>query len=255
LGFIFLASGLKGKLLRLIVLPILKFFFKKENVIFFQNSDDLMLFEQLRLVDSQKAYLVNGSGINLKYFEEKKPLSQDNLVFLLVARLLRDKGIFEYVEAAKSIKKTYKNVKFQIMGPIDKNPSAISKDQIFAWHSEGIIEYLGEQKDVRPFLAAAHVFVLPSYREGVPRSSLEAMATGRAIISTNTPGCKETVVEGKNGFLVPIKNADLLSKAMEKFILSPELVEIFGKESRKIAEVKFCVEKVNSIMLSVMKII
>src|SRR5690606_34825163 len=125
----------------------------------------------------------------------------ERIVFLLIARLLRDKGIYEYVEAAKQIKAKYPEIIFQLVGPLDSNPSAISPTTVEAWHKEGIIEYLGEAKDVRPHIGAASVYVLPSYREGTPRTVLEAMAMGRPIITTDAPGCRKQSVTASMDFL------------------------------------------------------
>jgi glycosyltransferase involved in cell wall biosynthesis len=144
-------------------------------------------------------------------------------------------------------------VRIQLLGPLDVNPTAITKKEIEHWDKEGIIEYLGETKDVRPYIAEASVFVLPSYyREGTPRSVLEAMSMGRPIITTDAPGCRETVQEGVNGYLVPVKDHIALKKAMERFVLQPELIPVFGLASRRIAEEKYDVNKVNRIILEEM---
>src|SRR5690606_6668697 len=145
-------------------------------------------------------------------------------VFLLIARLLRDKGIYEYVEAARIIKKENPECVFRVVGPFDSNPSSINEAAVRQWHDEGVIEYLGETKDVRPVIAEARVYVLPSYREGTPRTVMEAMAMGRPVITTNAPGCKETVIDGKNGFLVPVRDARALAGAMQRFIDDPSLI-------------------------------
>ncbi|MFQ5444644.1 MAG: glycosyltransferase, partial [Nitrospinales bacterium] len=139
---------------------------------------------------------------------------------------------------------------FRLLGMFDSNPMAIQPSQVEKWQQEGVIEYPGKTKDVRPFIANANVFVLPSfYREGLPRSTLEAMAMGRPIITTDWPGCKETVVSGENGFLVPVKDAEALAAAMEKFISQPDLIKSMGKCSRKIAEEKYDIHKVNQIIM------
>ena len=174
------------------------------------------------------------------------------MVFLLVARLLRHKGIVEYVEAARDLRRRYPETVFQIVGRSDTNPSAIGLDQIEAWRSAGIIDYLGPTSDIRTFLSQASVFVLPSYREGTPVAVLEAMSSGRPIVATDVPGCRETVVEGENGFLVPAKDPMALAKAMERFILQPNLIFTMGKRSRQIAVEKFDVNKVNAMMMATM---
>jgi len=172
---------------------------------------------------------------------------------LLIARLLKDKGIFEYIEAARIIKANYPQAIFQLLGPFDSNPSAISKKQMMEWKQEGVVDYLGETQDVRSFIKKSNIYVLPSYREGTPRSVLEAMAMGRPVITTDAPGCRETVIEGRNGFLIPIKDIEALVKAMEYFILHSESIPQMGKCSREIAEEKYDVHNVNAMILTAMK--
>jgi len=168
--------------------------------------------------------------------------------FLLICRLIRDKGVVDYVDAARVLKQRYPEATFNLLGPFDgNNTSVLSRSEIDKWHREGIVNYCGETDDVRPFISASSVYVLPSYyREGTPRSALEAMAMGRPIITTDAPGCRETVIEGKNGFLVPVKDANALAKAMERFIVDPDLIAGMGEASRIYAIEKFDVDKVNA---------
>lgn len=256
LGYTFLEKGdFEGRFLKFVVQWLYRLSLLKNQAVFFQNPDDLSLFTSLKLVrKSQKTVLVNGSGVDLDYFCEV-PFINDQPEFLLIARLLKDKGLVEYVEAAKVLKSRYRNLRFHLVGPLDSNPSAINESQLEMWHQEGIINFHGEVADVRPYIAATSIYVLPSYREGTPRSVLEAMAMGRPIITTNAPGCRETVVEGENGFLVPIKNAEALAQAMERFILDPNLIKKMGQRSRKIAVEKFDVYHVNSIILRTMGLV
>lgn len=230
----------------------------KTHHVFFQNPDDLNLFRKLNLVKKDKpTTVVNGSGIDLEKFEAT-PLPSitpnNRITFLLIARLLADKGIREYVEAAEKIQAKYPFISFNLVGPIDSNPSAIAKDELEGWVKSGKINYLGRLSDVRPAIAESSVFVLPSYREGTPRTVLESMAMGRPIITTDAPGCKETVVDGENGFLVPVKSVDNLVAAMERFILDPSLIATMGAASRRLAEEKFDVNNVNKVMLDKMGI-
>lgn len=230
----------------------------KAHHVFFQNPDDLNLFRELNLIKKNKpTTVVNGSGIDLEKFKATPlpAISSDNrITFLLIARLLADKGVREYIEAAKKIKAKYPFINFNLVGPIDSNPSAISKEELDGWVKLGNINYLGKLSDVRPAIADSSVFVLPSYREGIPRTVLESMAMGRPIITTDAPGCRETVIDGMNGFLVSVKSVDDLVDAMEKFILDPSLIETMGAASRKLAEEKFNVHKVNKVMLDKMGI-
>jgi glycosyltransferase involved in cell wall biosynthesis len=171
------------------------------------------------------------------------------------------------VEAARRMKAKYPETLFNLVGPEDPSPDGISIEEVKHWHDEGIIQYLGQTNDVRPFIADCHVYVLPSYHEGTPRTVLEAMAMGRPVITTNTPGCRETIklpegiildknsediIHGENGFLVPVKNVDKLVNAMEMFIKKPELVLKMGTKSRKIAEEKYDVHKVNHEIIKAM---
>jgi glycosyltransferase involved in cell wall biosynthesis len=170
-------------------------------------------------------------------------------VFLLVARLIADKGIREYCEAARILRRRHPEARFLLVGGPDRNPASIPITEVARWHSNGDIEYLGELEDVRPALARSLVYVLPSYREGTPRTVLEAMAAGRAIITADSPGCRETVIEGENGFLVPVKSVDSLVEAMGRFIQDPALAVRMGARSREIVVEKYEVHKVNAVML------
>ena len=252
LGYSFIGRGFKGNLLQFVVCVLYRFALKKNKNVFFQNPDDLELFVDRKLVRCEQAVLIAGSGINLNQFTVTKIFTKPT-IFLLIARLLKDKGIFEYVEAARYIKVKYPKAVFQLLGPFDNNPAAISKSKIIEWDDEGVIDYLGETKDVRPFISKSNIFVLPSYREGAPRSTLEAMAMGRPVITTDVPGCRETVINGQNGFLVPSKNIESLVKAMEYFLINFESIPQMGKYSRKLAELKFDVHKVNMIIIRAIK--
>ena len=159
--------------------------------------------------------------------------------FLLIARLLGDKGIREYVQAAKLVKQQYPEAQFDLVGGLDTNPTSISQAELDQWIAAGTINFLGRLSDVRPAIAECSVYVLPSYREGTPRTVLEAMAMGRAVITTDAPGCRETVLDGDNGFLVPVKDTDALAQAMLRFIEQPELIAQMGQRSRSIAEEKY----------------
>lgn len=225
--------------------------------VFFQNPDDLALFQHLKLLDkTTPTVVVNGSGVSVADFQvEPFPLGNDGktqVSFLLIGRLLGDKGVREYAAAAQQIKKVHPDVEFNLVGWIDDNPSAIQQQELDQWVSDGTIRFWGKLKDVRPAIAQSAVYVLPSYREGTPRTVLEAMSMGRAIITTDAPGCRETVVPGDNGFLVPVKAVDELVLAMQKFIHMPDLINIMGQRSRNLALSKYDVHQVNAHMISEM---
>lgn len=256
LGYVFIGQTFKQRLLTQVLAFLYRWGLKYNQAVFFQNPDDLHLFVDKGIVPKRvKPVLVNGSGVNIEKFAFYRP-KLSPVTFLLTARLIKDKGILEYVEAARLLKQKYPMAKFQLLGPLDINPAAITQAQLDQWSKEGIIEYLGKTNDVRPYIADASVFVLPSfYREGTPRSVLEAMSMGRPIITTDAPGCRETVVNGRNGFLVPVKDIIALKSAMEKFILEPDLIVQMGKQSRIIAEEKYDVRKVNRVILQEMGLI
>lgn len=221
--------------------------------VFVYNSADADDIRAGRMVTPvERMITVPGSGIDLSRFAAA-PLPTNGTVFLMVSRLLRDKGVREFVEAARRLRAQNATARFQLLGPRDPSPLAIGDDELARWRDEGAIEYLGETDDVRPHLAAATVFVLPSYyREGLPRSILEATATGRAVITTDLPGCREAIVAGENGLLVPPRDPAALVAAMKRFLDQPDLAETMGRRSREIARDRFDVEAVNRLLLAEM---
>lgn len=252
LGHLFMDQTLKYKIIRSVILPLYRSAIHGNSAVFFQNPDDKNLFIDNHLVDEDKGFVINGTGIDLERFT---PSENQSVVtrFILVSRLLWSKGIKEYVEAARSLKRQYPEVEFQILGMYDDNPTSIQETDMQAWQEEGVINYLGATDDVRPYLRDSSVFVLPTiYREGRPRAVVEAMATGRPVITTNTPGCRQTVIHDQNGFLVPIKNVPALAEAMERFIVNPELIRKMGRRSRELAEEQYNVHEVNNTIASIM---
>ena len=249
LGYVFTGDSMRQLILAKIVIVLYKIALAFNRKVYFMNPDDRELFRKLRiLADNGKAVLIHGSGVNIDHYSFKLPQTRE-LVFLIIARLLWDKGIGEFVSAARLLKKKYPAARFQIVGPFDNNPSAIRRSDVATWQAEGVIEYLGATADVRPYLENASVYVLPSYREGTPRSVLEAMATGRPVITTDAPGCRETVVDGVNGFLVPVRDSEALAAAMEKFCRERDLIAEMGRKGREIAEARYDVHKVNHTIL------
>ncbi|MBC7320001.1 glycosyltransferase family 4 protein, partial [bacterium] len=199
--------------------------------VFFLNREDQDFFVKNKIVSPDKVVLINSEGINTGFFSPefcKEVHKEENkLVFLLIARLLWDKGIKEFVESAEKVKERYPNTEFWLLGPIDRaNPTAIPIETIKSWEGQGIIKYLGVVDDVRPLICQSDVVVLPSYREGVSRSLLEAISMGKPIITTDTAGCREVAEDGKNGLLVKVKDVESLINAMVRFI------ELSEKERR-----------------------
>lgn len=250
LGTVFLMGGP----LKTLVTAMYRFAFRRCEIVFFQNPDDVELFVENRIVRRSQARVVPGSGIDLQQYAPA-PLLPGPPVFLLIARLLRDKGICEYVEAARALRAEHREVRFQLMGPLDPgNRSAIRQAELERWIADGVIEYLGPSEDVRPHIAAASVIVLPSYREGLPRALLEGAAMGRPLVATDVPGCREVVEHGTNGFLCEAKSAGSLAKAMAALIgMAGGERARMGLAARRRVEERFSEERVVEAYLAALK--
>ncbi len=252
LGYAFQGGGPRSRLL-VLVQGLYRLALARAQRVFFQNLDDLVLFQELAILKPYTPVkVVNGSGVDLDKFVVK-PLpdyaTEGAVRFLFIGRLLGDKGVREYAEAARLLQLTHQQVRCVLVGWIDSNPNAITQAELDGWVADGRIEFWGRLTDVRPAIAACSVFVLPSYREGTPRTVLEAMAMGRAIVTTDAPGCRETVIHGENGFLVPVQDSVALAEAMRRFIDEPFLHQTMGTRSRQLAEEMYDVHKVNAVML------
>lgn len=245
LGYAFLPGvGLKRTLVRAVAQIAYWIALRQADAVIFQNRDDLELFRQRRLLPvGAKATVVNGSGVDMTAFP-LIPIPQGPPVFLMVARLLVDKGVHEFVAAARLVKAEIPAARFVLVGTGDTNPEAVPQRMINDWVAEGIITAPGHVEDPAQYYAECHVFVLPSYREGTPRTNLEAMATGRAIITTDVPGCRETVVPGVNGLLVPARDAPQLAEAMLALAREPSRVSAMGQAGRQLCETRFELEQV-----------
>lgn len=243
LGSIFRGHSLKNKVIAIVMSTLFKYSLKKSNGILFQNNDDLQEFIDRNLVEKEKTLIVNGSGVNLKKFEYS-PVQTEG-IFLFVGRLLKDKGIYEYIEAAKKVKEKYPESEFWVVGDYDSNPTSVNDNEMNTWIDSGLIKYFGRQENVYSFYKKASVFILPSYHEGTPRACLEAMSVGRPIVTTDAPGCRETVIDRKTGFIVPVKNIDVLVEKMEYFIINNEEVSLMGENALEYAISKYDVNKVN----------
>jgi glycosyltransferase involved in cell wall biosynthesis len=251
LGYAFQGQDNARGCLRALVHRLYGMALRRTHKVFFQNPDDQALFWALGLLPhSTPSCVINGSGLDVAAFTVSPVPPEPH--FLLIARLLGDKGVREYAQAAQRTRALYPQARFSLVGWLDENPDAISQSELDAWVQTGTIDFLGRLSDVRPTIAQCSVYVLPSYREGTPRTVLEAMATGRAVITTDAPGCRETVVDGENGFLVPVKSVDALVEAMIRFINYPDLAVRMGQRGRQIAEDKYDVQKVNAVMLKEM---
>ena len=232
LGTLFVKEDFIAKIAKILY----RFSQSKASHVFFQNNDDLIQFTKERLVTKEKCDVLPGSGIDtMKYLPREKKQS-DKTIFLLIARMLWEKGIGEYVEAARIIKKKYKNIEFQLLGFLDvENRSAISREQMQEWVDEGIVNYLGVTDDVPSFIAKADCIVLPSfYREGTPRTLLESASMAKPIITTDNVGCRDVVDDGVNGYLCQVRNSKDLVNKIEKFLsLNDEEKYLMGQKSRE----------------------
>lgn len=228
LGTAFLSGGL----LQTVAQLLYRLAFRSLPVVFFQNSDDSTLFTNKGMLQTNQVRVLPGSGIDLKQFPAvNMPENNPAPIMLMIARLLRDKGVLEFVEAAQIVKADYPNVRFQLLGAAgSENRTAIDLDTVNKWVLEGVIEYLGTTTDVRPILAAASCIVLPSYREGAPRTLIEAAATGRPVVTTDVPGCRSVVEHGTTGFLCQVRDAESLAQALVCF------VRLSGSEQRKMGQ-------------------
>ena len=258
LGYAFTPStekkGLKAKIIKFLQIQLYKIALPTLDKVLFLNPDDqrdLLIENNIKVKSTE---ILGGIGVNLDYYRYSEPKIKSDVSFIFLGRLLREKGIFEFLEAAKVVKKEKTNTQFLVLGQIDKqNPTAMSEEKLQEYIDANIIEYLGYVKNVPDYIEKVDVFVLPSYREGVPKSTQEAMAMGKVILTTDVPGCRETVVDGVNGFLVPLFSAEKLAEKMLELINKPILVRSMGIESRRIAEEKFDVRKVNKRIISILE--
>jgi len=254
LGYVFTDNGevwsRKRCLLRASVSWLYRLALSRAHRVIFLNKDDIAEFINADLVDEAKVSCLGGIGIDLKEWSAT-PSCIEPITFLLAARLLREKGIVQYADAARLVKAQYPAVRFVLLGGLDPNPGGFQQAEVQVWVDEGLLEWPGHVP-VKSWLEQTSVYVLPSYREGVPRSTQEAMAMGRAVITTDVPGCRETVDDGVNGFLVPVRDVSALAAAMLRFIEAPELIETMGQESRRLAEERFDVHMINAKLLEVL---
>lgn len=238
LGYVFERDSVIKKLLHIAGSKLYQIALKGANGIFFQNNDDRELFLRNGIItDAMPTPMARGTGVDTVKFSpvplpEHKPGA---LNFLFIGRLLEAKGLFEYAQAAEILGRRWPEANFQILGPLDEGPGAVSSQQLREWQRSGNIQYLGVSEDVRPFIANAHVIVLPSWREGTPTSVMEAMSMERACIVSDVPGCREVVHDGKNGFLCKAHDARDLARIMEKFLENPESIRPMALEGRKMA--------------------
>jgi len=252
LGYLFSSPDARARGLRLPVSALLHWLLKGDRSrVILQNADDRELFiRELSLVPAQ-IRLIRGSGVDPDVFLPT-PEPQGTPVVMLASRMLRDKGVREFAEAARCCKTRGVEARFVLVGdPDPQNPSSISRAELEAWHSSGILEWWGAREDMAAVLSQAHVVCLPSYREGLPKVLLEAAACGRPIITTDTPGCREIVRQGENGYLVPVRAVTELADAVERLVGDTVLRKSMGRAGRRRVEEEFCLERVVSETLRV----
>ena len=254
LGFTFSKSSIKARVLQKVTEVLYKIALSKNNAIIFQNSDDVALFRKKGILNkNQNTHIVDGSGIHLERypFRENNKVS-DKIIFVFVARLIREKGADLFMDAAQKLKTEFPKAEFHIIGNIGNSPSSISPNRLSELNERKIITYHGFKKNVENYLTNSDVFVLPTYyREGIPRSILEALSIGMPIITTNTPGCKETVLRNENGILVEPKQLNELILGIRFFLENPAAIGPMGNRSRKLAEKRFNVDIINDMILKI----
>jgi glycosyltransferase involved in cell wall biosynthesis len=233
------------RLVRLFVTLLYRVSLSQVRRVFLQNDEDAQLFVDLHMMKAEQVVRIPGSGVDIEEYSLQPPVTTP-VTFIMMTRLLREKGVHEFAQAARRVRAVAPAARFVLLGDVDTNPDSLTEGEVRAWVDEGLLEWPGRVADVRPWLARASVFVLPSYyREGVPRSTLEALAMGRPVITTDWVGCRDTVIDGHNGFLVPVRDAGALAAAMLRFVENPALIEVMGTASRRIAETRFDVRLVN----------
>jgi glycosyltransferase involved in cell wall biosynthesis len=252
MGYIFTSDEPMARFLRPAISSALKRLLNaKRSILILQNRDDCDMLICERLINEERVRLIKGSGVDIDAFP-LTPESSDVPKVVLVSRMLSDKGIKEFVEAARQLKDRGVNARFVLVGDTDPhNPTAISREQLVAWNSEEIVEWWGQSNDIPSILAQCHIICLPSYREGLPKSLLEAASCGRSIVATDTNGCREIVRNGENGFLVPVKSIIELADALQTLIENKELRQKMGLRGREIVLEEFALERVVAETLAV----
>ena len=249
IGYAFHGKSFKRKILTIFVSFLCKIALKKSKAVIFQNKDNQNLFIKKNLVQNSKTYIVNGSGVDTsKFFFTQIP--KTNLKFLCVSRLLSEKGLREYAAAAKITKDKYPQTNFLLLGSEDTSKDAIPLKEVNSWSD--YVNYIGTTNNVEKIIKECHIFVLPSYHEGLPRSTLEAMSMGRPVLTTNAVGCKETVQEGLNGFKVPVGSIKELAYKMMWFAENKDKIQNMGVKSRMMVEDRFDVNIINREMFRIL---
>jgi glycosyltransferase involved in cell wall biosynthesis len=246
MGFVFSSTSLLARVLRPLVMSVLRLCLATpRSQVIFENKDDLQGFVGAGTVPAAQAHLIRGAGVNLQLFKPC-PAPSGTVRILLPARMLADKGVREFVAAAGRVRAAGVKAEFVLAGGTDSNPASIPEAQLRAWHDSGDVTWLGQVIDMAALLSTVHIVCLPSYREGLPKALLEALAAGKPVVSTNVPGCREVVQHGHNGILVPARDVDELTAALMQLIEDPVLRQTYGVHGRMMAEKWFSDEAVIS---------
>ncbi len=246
IGNTFTSENILQRFIKILIILLYRIFFLRFAKVIFQNKEHLELFYKLKIISNKhKCIVVNGSGVNLNKYKFNAMLFKPRVTFLMISRLLKNKGIKEYLIASNNLSKKYSNIDFLLIGALDFSIYRFSKNDFNLYNSNNAVNYLGYKKNTYEYLKKASVIVLPSYSEGMPRSILEALSVGRPIITTDIPGSRETVIENRNGFLIKTKDDKNLFTKMEWFVNNPSKIPLMGKESNKLAKQFFDSEIIN----------
>ena len=258
MGYVFISKSLKAKLLKPILVLFLRIFLNphkginKKGKVIFENNDDLNYFKSLKAVDSTHACVISGAGVQIDKTFSKRKIKNKVPIVVLIARMLKDKGIYEFFEAFQLLKNKKVKCQFVLVGDVDPlNPASIKRSTLQKWKVDKEIKWLGWIDDIQKVLLETDILCLPSYREGLPKALVEGAAASLPLVATDTVGCREVVIDGYNGFLVPIKDSKKLAEAIEKLVLDSSLRKLMGRESFKMANSKFSSSKINSLTLKV----
>lgn len=245
LGFVFMNNGIRAGIFRTLIKALYRLALGKENLkVVFQNPDDRDVLLQMRAVSQVQVEMIRGSGVDLSLYQVV-PEPEGVPVVCFAARLLNDKGIREFIEAARLLRRKGVEARFVVAGDIDPgNPTSATLADLVHWRQEGVVEVLGYQKNVAQLFSTVNLVVLPSYREGLPKVLVEASAAGRAVVTTDVPGCRDAIDPGVTGVLVPVKNAQLLADAIEALIINTPRRHAMGKAGRDLAEREFGIQKI-----------
>ncbi|MCU7904617.1 MAG: glycosyltransferase family 4 protein [Candidatus Thiodiazotropha sp. (ex Epidulcina cf. delphinae)] len=245
LGFVFLAQGWFSAMARSAVLTSYRWLFSRRRLwVIVQNKDDYGYLLEQGCLSREKIELIRGSGVDTEHFT-MRPETDDAPLVVLPARMLWDKGVEEFVEAARQLRRMGVKARFALVGGIDPdNPESVPAGRLAEWARQGIVEWWGNRQDMPVVFSLAHIICLPSYREGLPKVLLEAAACGRSIVTTDVPGCREVVIEGENGLLIPARQSKPLAEALRQLIDNPEKRRAMGRRARAMAEAEFSIHQV-----------